>query len=304
MDYTRPNKRVKLGDLTVPPKPNSKPMNWLFNAIMYVNNPGALYTFISLLPKHELTKELSEIAGALYTAHMFLKAVYGSCFPLIDKPIIESYTYQPTFYDKMINYVSKYLGIPTEDTTMEIDEDHFEIFSSNDAYKVLWLFPGDGHLPHGSFVQALHGGTVIMIDPIYNEEKFQQIMEKNKLTHCIPNNLQCVKDTCENFLKTYIPENGTNLIVTVSIHSHANSNIIWDLVERYKLPQILVTLPCCKESLHFPSKGIKCYDSYDQTNAQFRLGNPGILSPCNRIHIFRNELIPDTYKNHILCKRF
>lgn len=299
MDYTRPSKKVKLGPLTVPPKPNTSALNWLFNTLTYENNPGVLYAFIVLLPKHAVAKELSEIAGACYTIHMFLRAKLGMSYPKIDDTSNDMMVeYEPNigYWQSIMNYFYPPITIPEPAPEKDIFNDL--------RYKILWLFPGDGLVPHASFLQAVYGGNVIMVDPAYDEKKFTEIMTKGGVINAVPPNLYCYKDTMEHFLENFIPPKKTNLIVTVSIHSHHNSAVTWDLTERYKLPQVYISIPCCKHVCHFPKNVERTYDSYDQTGQFFRLGNPGILSPCNRIMIFENGLMPKDYKWPVLCKRF
>lgn len=247
MDYTRPAKQVRLHpSMIVPENPNTGSMNWLLSTLMYPKQPGIVYTFIALLPRHNKTKEISEIAAGLHTAHMFLQAKYGEKYPKIDDTDEDvhshSYMYNPTAYEKIRDWFFPPI-IP--DTTPINDE--MDIFD-NKHYKIMWFFPGDGCVPHASYLQSIYGGISILVDPAYDESKFTKIIKEGGILNSIPLNLFCYKDTMENFLDRFIPPDGINLIVTVCIHSHHNSDIVWDKIEKYKLPHIYLTIPCCEGS--------------------------------------------------------
>lgn len=305
MDYTRPVKRMKLHPtMVVPECPNTLSMNWLISTLMYPKTPGTVYTFMALLPRHNKTKEISEIAAALHTIHMFLKAKYGEAYPKIEENINEieeeeihthNYTYTPSFFQS----VKDYLCPPITPDITRISED-MGVFDSK-HYKIVWLFPGDGCVPHASYLQSIYGGISILIDPEYDEAKFTGIIREGGTMNSVPLNLFCYKSTMESFLDRFIPPDGTNIIVSVCIHSHHNSDIVWDKIEKYNLPHIYLTIPCCKGFKHYPSKATP---SYDQTNEKFRLGNTGILSPKNRVMIYRNKLVTEEYKYPIVRRRF
>lgn len=170
----------------------------------------------------------------------------------------------------------------------------------------LWLFPGDGNIPHAALFQSMFAENCIMIDPEYNEEIFINIMARNGLSHVIEglrHRLTCIKDTVESFLEHYTPPSNIVLVITVAIHAHNNAAATWNLIERYNLPQVYVDVPCCAGFMHFPPVA-PAYDSRKQDRNDFRLGSTGILNPCNRVLIYANDKLPAGFATEIVTRRY
>ena len=187
-------------------------------------------------------------------------------------------------------------------TSHKITMSKYENSRDNDS--ILWIFHGDGEIPHGSYAQSILGGKVLMLDPEYNEEKFTQKLESCNLS--CPPNLECHKTKAEIFLNNYTPDKTIKLIMVIGIHSHANTNKIWTLLDNHNLPMIFICIPCCKNICHVPtlSSVQLVYDSFNQFNPSFRLGNSGILSTCNRILIYKNKLVRDDYLATYYYKKY
>ncbi|SNW62153.1 Hypothetical protein ORPV_249 [Orpheovirus IHUMI-LCC2] len=120
---------------------------------------------------------------------------------------------------------------------------------------VLCLVVADGVNPKtGHIFAGMTAWKVSSIDPIMNDKWIENPRHSN---------LTCIKSLVEDVDFSYIKDH--SMVIVVAVHSHANTNELWNRLITYNKPLIYLSVPCCTGFVHKVNDVVPILDINDDT---------------------------------------